>query len=290
MKLSDTQLIKKVDDRLNLLHQHDDDFQAEFQQIQLYYLHKFEYIINENDVKVFRSWLRKSMIEQFQNGYTMIEQYYNDETAYIEEALFTLPEGMFTENTPHILREILEPLLEQGILFDEIIDTDTTHDLIIWSMERYENLRPMLKQTSFDLTCLGARQALRDKRKELEIEPVELDTEERKLGNIGDLQFINPQMYLTINHISQNVEYWDIHYWSSNLNGTEKIGEVLVLTEPNFVETKIKVSYHLSMLASINDEDIQAVAEYHINKLTDYAERDEIQYHLTLVTDFFTQV
>lgn len=290
MTLSESKLIKKVDDRLNSLLLNDDEFQSEFQKIQVYYLKKFTPIIQENDKKVFHPWLRKSMIEQFQNGYIMIEQYYNDELAYIDEQLYELPEGMFTENTPLILREMLQPLLEQGILFDEIIDTDTTHELILWSMEKYEDIRPILKQTSFDLTCLGARQALRDKRKEFGFEPIKLDTEERKLGNIGDLQFINPQMYLTINHTSPNVEYWDIHYWSSNLNGIEKIGEVLVLNEPEYIETKTKISYHLSMLNFIPEEEIASVANYHIQKLTDYANPEEIQYHLTLVTDFLTQI
>lgn len=289
MILTDRQLFKKVDDRLNLLLQTEQEFQKEFQYIQIYYTKKFENIIRENDKKTFNAWLQKSMIEQFQNGYLMVEQYYNDENAYIDEVVFKVPEGMFTENTPHILKEMLQPLLEQGITFDEIIDTDTTHSLIIWAMERYEDIRPLIKQTSFDLTCLGARQALRDKAKELEITPAELETEERKLGNIGDLQFINPQMYLTINHVSPNVEYWDIRYWSSNLQGIEKIGEALVISEPEYVNTKTKISYHLSMLSSIPLEDIDRVADNHIAKLLNYADLHEIQYNLTLVQDFLSQ-
>lgn len=290
MILNNSQLLKKVDDRLVQLLQSDEEFQAEFNQIQAYYLKKFIPIINDRDKKTFNAWLRKSMIEQFQNGYMMIEQYYNDENAYINEQLYTLPEGMFTENTPIILREMLQPLLDQGILLDEIVDTDTTSNLIVWAIEKYEDIRPLLKQTSFDLTCLGARQALRDKRKEFEFKTITLETEERKLGNIGDLIFINPQMYLTINHVSSNVEYWDIHYWSSNLRGIEKIGEALVLSDPDYIATKVKLSYHLSMLDFIPQEEITAIANHHINKLTDYAEADEIQYQLKLVSNFFSQI
>lgn len=286
MILDKNQLLKKVDDRLTLLLQNDSSFQAEFQYIQVYYTKKFESIIKDEDKDTFNAWLQKSMIEQFQNGYLMIEQYYNDENAHIDESVFQQPEGQFREYVPEILLEMLQPLLEQDITFDEIVDTDTTHKLIISAVENYEDIRPLIKQTSFDLTCLGARQALIDKSYQLDITPTELITEERKLGNIGDLQFINPEMYIKINHASPNVEFWDLNYWSSNLQGLDKIGEVLVISEPKYIDTKIKVSYHLSILSSIPKTDIGRVADHHLAKLLNYVKPYEIQYHLTLVESF----
>lgn len=286
MLLDERQVIKKVDDRLNLLYKNDKNFIAEFQYFQVYYTKKFEQIISDQDKKMFNQWLQSAMIEQFQRGYLLVEQYYNDEGAHIDESLFKQPQGMFTEDIPLILHEMSLPSQEQGNSFDEIIDTDTTHKLIIWAVERYEDLRPMIKQVSFDLTCLGARQALRDRSHLIDVKHMELDTEERKLGNIGDYQFINPEMYLKINHVSQNVEYWDINYWSSNLQGIQKIGEALVLSEEEYVNTKVKISYHLSMLSTISDTAIEKVAEHHIAKLLNYVEADDIQYHLTSVKDY----
>lgn len=289
MILEERKLQKNVQDRLNVLLERDTRFQSELQYLQVFYLKKFQNIIDVEHKERFNNWLQKAIIEQFHNGFLMVEQYYNDENAYIDDVLFKQPEGMFTENIPPILREMIQPLIEQGITFDELIVTKTTHELIMWSMEYYEDIRSPLKQMSFDLSCFGARQALRDKGNSLGYKRIRLETEERKLGNIGDLQFVNPQMYLTINHASENLEFWDIHYWSTNLRNIKKIGQAIVITEPEYLITKTKISYHLQILSSIHRDEIDQVANSHMAKLLHYAEPFEIEYNLTLINAFLKQ-
>lgn len=289
MLLDEKKLIKKVDERLNLMLENDSRFQSELQYIQAFYLRKFQNIIKEEDKNEFNEWLQKSMMAQYHNGYLMIEQYYNDENAYIEETIFTQPEGIFTDNVPRILKEITQPVTEQGITLEEIVNAKTTHELIMWSLEKYEDLRPVLKQMSYDITCLGARQALINKGNELGLERLPMETEQRKLGNIGDFEFVNPQMYMSIKYVSSNMEYWDINYWSTNLKNIKKVGEVLLISEPEYIETKIKHSYNLQMLSTTLNNEIDQVANTHMAKLLNIADPSEIEYNLAIVNEYLTQ-
>ncbi|MFE7064200.1 hypothetical protein ACFVAD_18885 [Sutcliffiella sp. NPDC057660] len=196
------------------------DFRDEFMGYIYFYSQKFLHILKEEYHSEFEKVFEEVTKSQFYQGYYLMLEIINDNETVIQPEFLTQPIGYLTNEVPGMLNEGFKGKLK------DIIRTSITQNFVLWMITKFEDVFDLLNQVIYDITCLGARQALIDERNKLE----ENTSAQNQcwLGDGYDYNFISPQAYIILKTKTPQIESWDIQWWST-LNNSRKIGEVTAL-------------------------------------------------------------
>lgn len=277
------ELFKYTEQKLQSHFQNNDEFNKQFAIMEQYYYKKVENIINSEDKKKFQELFFTSVKSQFFNGYYIVREFlYHDPNALNEE-LYTQPKGHITEDAAMLMNG----LNQNGQI--EAIYTESLNDLVKWLITRYENVRELLRQISFEIVCLGATQALIDEKnsKDWEVDGI---SEKGFLGSLTDINFLNPQIYSTPIVYSLGLESWTLHYWSALNKEDNRAGDVSVYE----VEVNGYKQYHLNIYLSKNilSFEREELLRIILAKLMTHRgiERSQVIVNFAVVEDFFILV
>ncbi len=256
-------------------------FKAQFYFMEEYYLSKFIPIIKETDQDEFISLFNKSVKSQYYTGYYMIRELLEIEGTNLDEGLTQL-EGYLTEEIPHLIKQAT------GHNFDEAIISEDMQKMILWGITKYEDIRTLLKQTAFDIVCLGAKQALLDERDNKGMEKEENHLK-GLIGSIYDYDFIVPQLFLGDPLVSEGVELWPVMWWSSIKEDSKQAGEVIIGKFNTDGESYYQLKIYLKSVVS--EREMQYISTMLLTRMMENnIERDKITLSLAVVDDFYTFV
>lgn len=212
-------ILTYTENKLKALFQNDREFNLQFMIMFEFYRKKFDQYIKETYREEFKDRFFNVAKSQFFSGYFMIREYLEYDSSFISNEWLEQKEGLITEQIPELIRQI-----SSGD-YEEIIITAETKQFTGWAIRTFENVRTHIKQASFDIACLGAKQALLDERGLRSIEAIE-ETNEGLLAPYNDLSFVSPQTYLSLSVITDEVEKWDLNWWNSLNKQNTKNGEI----------------------------------------------------------------
>ncbi|NRD81110.1 hypothetical protein HPT25_27855 [Bacillus sp. BRMEA1] len=252
-------LIKVTEHRMRDLFDHNDNFKADFFGVFNFYSQKFYRIIKgEEEQRSFDEIFFEAAKSQFLNGYYLAREVLADENSVFPDEFFTQPIGYLTEEVPGILKQAMQDTL------DDMIRTDLTQKFIMWLLQNYEDVYDLVKQTIFDIACLGARQAFLDIKEEKNLEN-NIEPIEGWLSNLNDIEFLTPQLFLTPIVKNELAESWELHYWST-LNNTSKAGDVTILKITN--DEKDTYLINIGLHQSIYETERQRISEYILSAIS----------------------
>ncbi|QAS54795.1 hypothetical protein [Halobacillus litoralis] len=277
------ELFKYTEQKLQSHFQNNDDFNKQFAIMEQYYYNKVENIINNDDKNKFQELFFTSVKSQFFNGYYIVREFlYLDPTA-LKDEFYAQPKGYITEDAAMLMNG----LNQNGQI--EAIYTESLNDLVKWLITRYENVRELLRQISFEIVCLGATQAIMDEKDSKE-RMVSGISERGFLGPLTDINFLNPQIYSTSVVYSQGIETWTLHYWSALNKEDDRAGDVSVY----MVEVDGYKQYHLNIYLSKNifSFEREELLRIILAKLMTYRGigRSQIMVNFAVVEDFYILV
>ncbi|MCM3443598.1 hypothetical protein [Metabacillus halosaccharovorans] len=245
--------VKITNTKLTQLFEQDHDFKSEFLGVFNFYSQKFYRIIKKDEEKKqFDELFFEALKSQFFNGYLLAREIMVDENSSFPDEFFTQPVGFLTDEVPKILRNALKENL------DSVIRTELTQKFIMRLLQRFENVYDLIKQTIFDVTCLGARQAFLDIKEDKDLKTT-VEPIDTWLSNVNDIEFYTPQLFITPVIKNELAESWELHWWSS-LNNNIKAGDITILK----VQSAEKDSYILNIFLhqSIYEAERQKISEY----------------------------
>lgn len=212
-------ILTYTENKLKVLFQNDREFNLQFMIMFEFYRKKFNQNIKETYREEFKDRFFKVAKSQFFSGYFIIREYLTYDSSFISNEWLEQKEGLITEQIPELIRQI-----SSGD-YEEIIVTAETKQFTGWAIRTFENVLTLIKQASFDIACLGARQALLDERDLRNIESLE-ETNQGLLAPYNDLSFVSPQTYLSLSVITDEVEKWDLNWWNALNKQNTKNGEI----------------------------------------------------------------
>lgn len=266
--------------RLKDLFEHNHDFKADFLGVFNFYSQKFYRVIkNEEDKRKFDEAFFEATKSQFYNGYYLTREIMLDENSNFPDEFFTQPIGYLTEEIPHILRQALQDSV------NEVIRTELTQKFIMWLLQNFEDVYDLIKQTIFDIACLGARQAFLDTKEDKGLQSTS-EPVEGWLSNLNDIEFLTPQVFLTPIVKNELAESWELHYWSS-LNNSSKAGDVTILKIKN--EEKETYLINIGLHQSLYETERQRISEYILSSI---ANRNNIGFefiapNIAVIEDYY---
>jgi hypothetical protein len=268
-----------TENKLTAHFQNNEQFNRDFAVMYEFYRRKFEDIIKEEDLEEFENYFFQSVKSQYFNGYYIFRELIANIEVSIPDVWYAQTDSVITEQIPDLIRQAA------GEAFEEVIITDTMHELTIWLIQNYENIHDLIKQVAFDIVCLGAKRAILDEREQKQIKPFESGIQ-GFLGPIGDLTFLDPQRYITCMVKNEQTELWDIRLWSSASTHNDKIGEIYIIS---VLEEGTKYLLNIYLKNSVSDKERQTLVVTILSHLMErnQLKREEVQVNFAVIDEFF---
>jgi hypothetical protein len=237
-KEASTQLLDQTTRELKKKFEESAIFRDKLMEYTFFYGKKFISFLpaDENFTIKFQERIEEVVKSQYYQGYYLMLEVIEDSETKIDETFLRQEDGLIRNEVPRIMKEAL------STDFQNIIKTSLSHKFTMWMIQHTENVFDLISQSLFDLTCLGAYEALLDyKKRSVLLDDV--DIVNCHLGSPTDLVYLNPQIYMTLLTKTSEVEIWDLYEWSS-INSENTVGSVSFLSlslDPKryFLEFKI---------------------------------------------------
>ncbi|MDC3424288.1 hypothetical protein NC797_07170 [Aquibacillus sp. 3ASR75-11] len=276
-------LFTYTEKKLSSHFQNSGEFNRFFKVMYDYYSNKLNVFIKVEDKEVYESKLFQSAKSQFFNGYYIVREFLADENTNLPDEWLSQPEGFITEEIPGIIKSAA------GNNFEEVILSEDMHNLILWAVTRYEDLHALLKQTAFDIVCLGAKQAILDERDNKGI-PKPQTAIPGLLGDFDDFMFLTPQHYFQAEVKTDETEIWSLNWWSSLAKEDSKAGEVTLIKIPG--ENNVQYALNLYLTKEIDEHERERILALLLMTLMDKNDipRNDIMVRFAVVEDFYILV
>ncbi|MFD1736245.1 hypothetical protein ACFSCX_06660 [Bacillus salitolerans] len=260
MNTTENNVLKETEAILKEKFEQNDDFKTELFLLYNVYAPKYlRFVKDEMGQKRLQDMFFEAIKGQIFHGYYLIRELLADENTHISNEFLGQPIGYLTNEVPLLLGQAL------GDNSRELIKTEVGHKFLMWLITNYEGTFDLAKQVLWDLTCLGARQALLDEKESKNIGS-NIEKVEGLLSVLNDLEFLTPQLYLSAAVVTDSVEMWEINYWNSYRNH-HKAGDVSVIKVENQDETGYLVAINLHV--SIFKEERESIVTHLVGKLVE---------------------
>lgn len=252
-------------DKLKIKLEQDTEFKEEFMELIGFYSAKLYQFIPEGDSREeFDEYFFNMAKSQYFQGYQIMIELLNDDTTKLSEDFLSQPKGGLKNEVPRLLKTALEEVLQ------ETVKTEGTKKLVMWLITRFEDIYDIVNQTVLELTYMGAYLAIQEEKQKRGL-TIQNESSDLLLGNVSDLIFLTPQLYMIPTYVVVNnedvLESWDIIWWSAISN--DKAGEITIIqSSQEYQEFNLKIS----LQEQIREKERENIISYLIQTLQNQSE------------------
>lgn len=225
-------------------YQQDENFKQEINDVNQYYGQKIIHFAKEKeDQRYIEEHILEVVSEQFFLGYYLMSQITNDSSFSLDNGAWSLHKGF--------VRNAVYPLLENVMQDSEVQwqRTDTEKQFAKRIISNVHEAYDVLVQLRKDVLALGAYYAFIESPRYQE--PVAAE-HPCKLASPVDLTFLNPQVFMQVQEISENVEQWTL-YQAQTVKGSQWAGEIQLSTKKEGGTIENHLDVRLSQMLTQND-------------------------------------
>ncbi|WP_282155763.1 hypothetical protein [Cytobacillus gottheilii] len=219
------ELFQKLKKRFN----EDESLRKELERLLHFYGRKFIRLAKNDDQKVIiENDLYDLIKAQFFHGYYLMTNILRDNETHFDQNIWGLNKGFIRNELPAFLYSVFKDS-------PDWYRTDVGNRVGMTFIQELGDVYDVLTQTRKDVTMHAAVLAFME---DSRYHPLTDESLKLNIGNPLDLNFLNPQLYIQAQHLTQEQEIWEIYSWSSvEKNGGWK-GTVQFSKLPN-VESEV---------------------------------------------------
>ncbi|TYS60681.1 hypothetical protein FZD47_20965 [Bacillus infantis] len=238
-----TIVYKEVLDTLKQKYENDMSFKSNLELIIHFYGSKLmERAKKDSQRQYIEENIEDLIKSQFFQGYYIMRSILLDEDTSLPDKTWSYYPGIIRNEVPLLMNEIFEESP------NDWYRTELGQSIGTKLIQEMENVFDLIKQIRKDVALIGSFRALiDDERYQL---PPNSEASGLLLGNPFDLQFLNPQVYMQNQYVTEEQEIWDLYLWSSVKKEGGWVGTAcltkLSSEEQNFYLLQLSVSTLIS--------------------------------------------
>ena len=221
----------------------DEEFVREVDQLHTFYGKK---LITTSTTDELVSYIETDLFDlvksQIFQGYFIMTSILNDTDTQLPSEVWSLNKGIVRNEIPIVLTNVFESA-------NDWYRTEIGHKVGMNLVNRFNVEYALIQQIRKDIAMYGAYKAFLDDKRY-----VHQDTRQNEfiLGNPLDLTFLNPQIYMQTQFITEEQEIWDLYWWSA-LNSNSWVGTVHLSKIPGEQQTFFLLQITLSETIALHE-------------------------------------
>lgn len=225
----------------------------------------------ETEEKYIEEEFHRLVKSEFFMGYRAMYLIMEDEEIQGVDDLLTCQPGILLNEIPVLIGELFKDVEGEWYRIKE------AQEVSMWLTQNIEGSYDLLRQTKKDCAMYGCYHAALDRsqyKKESFIEQF------YKLEDPFDIHFLNPQVYMKAEFITEEQEMWNVHAWNALDNGGKFIGTIhLFRTEQSFYILSISLMDEISSdekydiadkISVLLPEELRPFTQIRLNQLSDF--------------------
>ncbi|MDQ0273509.1 hypothetical protein [Cytobacillus purgationiresistens] len=225
--------MSQIDTTYNTVYNHllekfnnDIDFQNEIQYLIHFYGKKLMNFTKNDEQKLLVEVSSEKLIKsQFFQGYFIMKTILEDDQMELGEKIWTVNPGIIRNELPILLEQTYSNSVEDWY------KTDVGHQVSFELIQVFSDVFDLVKQIRKDISIYGCYKAVIEDPRYSGFN--ETSEHQFLLGDPMDLDFLNPQVYMQAEFITEEQEFWDLYNWSSSQNSVSKwIGSIQLSSIP----------------------------------------------------------
>lgn len=237
----------------------DDEFKLKMEYLYFFYERKLmSFAKTEDALLLIRESLEDVVFAQYFQGYYIMRNLLVDKETSLEETVWSMGEGHARNEVPKFIKEVFSK--EE---FDWTL-TELGHRFGMEILQIMDPAFDLFKQIRIELANYGAYKAFVDDERYKGAGDVQENPPDIMLGNIFDLDFLTPQVYMQAQFITEQHEIRDLFMWSA-VQSDLMVGTVHLSIMP--LENKKLYLLEIQLTNVITNEEKMDIANQILKKI-----------------------
>lgn len=245
---------------LSKKYKEDQEFRQNLDYLYFFYGRKYLHLATDDSQKKYIEDNLFDMIKsQFYQGYYIMREILNDPSIELDEQIWSANKGIIRNELPILMENVFEDSKDTWFL------STLGKKIGMMIMQKINDVYEVIQQTRKDAALYGVYQAFIDDKR---YQPKKSnENHSLLLGDPFDLHFLNPQIYMKAQYITDEQEIWDIYTWSTFKGGVKWVGSIQLSKIPSDIQMIYLLQFTVNEIVS--DFEKYEILENALKRLSD---------------------